>query len=487
MMKNKTLCLFAAASLCAAWAPRGRCAAPPETVATLFGRGASFDPAAQLAGVNAAFEMKGANIAATFAADGHVLFKPPGETWPLRDGNAISITLKNTGKTPAGPRLQAASQNNGRTSPASLPKPLAPGATATLTASFIPESPWTADEIRGRWNSIAPDTGTKFESMKANAIFLFANEGAQLEISRLDLVVETEQNLPAWLGRQPPVPQAEWKDWKMSFNEKFDKPLDLHTWNIYTPNWWEQTTHYSRDNVIVRGNTAALRFEKKRGPHNDDPNDSPNWGDNGHSDYACGYLDTYGKWTQRYGYFEARLKIPRAEGLTACFWMMPDRGRENGPEQWKRADTGNGGMEFDIMENLTGWGPYRFNQAFHWDGYHDDHKAVGSAWVYVRPDGKDGFFTVGMLWLPGRVVYYANGNEVGRWEDARISSAQSNFIISYGLGGWDNTPFDDAKLPADFVVDYVRAWQRADLATPGDGPKPNSGRPGMLSQNPDGK
>jgi len=228
-----------------------------------------------------------------------------------------------------------------------------------------------------------------------------------------------------------------------------------------------------------------LKYEKKRGFHNDDPNET--WGDNGQTDYACGHADTYGKWTQRYGYFEARLKIPCVEGLTACFWMMPDRGFDKGPEQWKRAHTGDGGMEFDIMENLTGWGPYRFNQAFHMDGYGEWHKATGSPWVYVRPDGKDDFFTVGMLWLPGKVVYYTNGREVGRWESARISNVQSNFIISYGFGGWDNTPFDEKNLPADYVIDYVRAWQRADLATTDDGPKTNSGRPGILSQNPDGR
>ena len=452
-------------------------------VKTLFGRGGSFDLATQLTAVNATTEMKGANIAATFVKDGHLRFK----TESLRDGNAVAITFKNTGKTAVNPKLQVASQNNERTDLASLEKPLAPGATATLVCSFVPSVPWVASDIAGKWNNIRPGTGTKSESMKSNAIYLFADEGASLEISNLSLIVEIEKNLPAWLGRQPPVPQAEWKDWKKTFDENFDKPINFKTWNIYTPNWWEPHTHYSKDNVIIKDGKVTLRFEKKRGPHNDDPNDSPNWSDKGYSDYACGYLDTFGKWTQRYGYFEARLKIPRAEGLTACFWMMPDRGYDAGPEQWKRADTGNKGMEFDIMENLTGWGPYRFNQAFHWDGYNDNHKAVGSAWVYVRPDGKDDFFTVGMLWLPGKVVYYANGREVGRWENERICSVQSNFIISYGRGGWDNTPFTDEGLPADYVIDYVRAWQRADLATPEDGSKPNSGRPGILSQNPDGK
>ena len=40
-----------------------------------------------------------------------------------------------------------------------------------------------------------------------------------------------------------------------------------------------------------------------------------------------------------------------------------------------------------------------------------------------------------------------------------------------------NSQLDDAKLPDDFIIDYVRVWQRKDLATPGDGPKPNPGDP----------
>jgi hypothetical protein len=31
-------------------------------------------------------------------------------------------------------------------------------------------------------------------------------------------------------------------------------------------------------------------------------------------------------------------------------------------------------------------------------------------------------------------------------------------------GGWDNSPLDDGRLPDDFVIDYVRVWQRKDLA-----------------------
>jgi beta-glucanase (GH16 family) len=128
-------------------------------------------------------------------------------------------------------------------------------------------------------------------------------------------------------------------------------------------------------------------------------------------------------------------------------------------------------MEFDIMEHLTRWGKYRYNVAFHWDGYDKNHKATGSEGLYIMPD-KDGYITAGLLWLPGKAVYYANGVEVARWENERISNVQSEMMFTLPMGGWDNSPLDDALLPDDFVIDYVRAWQRKDLASEVDGPQP---------------
>jgi beta-glucanase (GH16 family) len=114
------------------------------------------------------------------------------------------------------------------------------------------------------------------------------------------------------------------------------------------------------------------------------------------------------------------------------------------------------------MEHLTRWGVNRYNIAMHWDGYGKNHKSVGTDTVYCQPD-QDGFITAGLLWLPGKVVYYCNGKEVARWENPRIGSVPAEMMFTLPAGGWDNDWLDDAKLPDDLVIDYVRVWQRADL------------------------
>ena len=425
--------------------------------------------ATQLDPRNATAELSAdkSKITTTFADNGVVRITPAEYPWNFKHGNAIAITLKNTGRVAATPSLRVLS-DNASTDTTALEKPLAAGATATLTVSFIPKKPWFAEAggdhyvMRG---------GTQFENVRATAIELFANDGAQLEITALRLVARTAV-LPPWLGKQPPVPQAEWKNWRQTLNENFDKPLDYKMWSVHADNWHDKRTHFTKDNTFVdpKNKQLVLRYEKKRGFHNDDPESKAAGA--GETDYATGNADTFGKWTQRYGYFEARMKTPAADGLWLAFWTMPDRGHP--VERWTRSSTHDGGMELDIMENLSGWGRYRFNQAFHWDGYNEGHKSVGSAWVYVEAD-KDDFITIGMLWLPGLCVYYSNGAEIGRWEDPRVCSVQSRILLTLGSGGWANTPLDDTQLPDAFVIDYLRVWQRNDLATPQDGHKPNKG------------
>jgi hypothetical protein len=70
------------------------------------------------------------------------------------------------------------------------------------------------------------------------------------------------------------------------------------------------------------------------------------------------------------------------------------------------------------------------------------------------------------------VVMYCNGKELWRWENSRVSNVPSHFIFEVTTGGWDNNAVDDKQLPADYLIDYVRVWQRKDLASSADGYQP---------------
>jgi beta-glucanase (GH16 family) len=407
----------------------------------------------------------------TGGAGQSVRIKPVMGVWNLNQANEILVKFKNTGQIPVTPSVLLGANK------VTAKDPIAPGADGEVVVPFIPAvTTVCAPDYKA---GIMPGTGTKFESNKTHELTILSDSttGAKSLLITSVTADAPPADLPDWLGKRPPVDG----DWVQTFDEEFNGPtIDYSKWNIYARNYWDKRTHFSKDNLILKDGNAILHYEKKTGYQNDDPNDKQTVGQ---TDYACGFLNTYGKWTQRYGYFESRMKLPKAPGLWPAFWLMPDRGMTTYKGRYRvgtalqpGVDVGNGGMEFDIMEFLSGWGPYRYNIAMHWDGYGKTHKSTGCEYTYVQAD-KDGYITAGLLWTPGSAIYYCNGKEVLRWENPRVSDLQEYIMYDMVSGGWDNLPLDDARLPDDFSIDYVRVWQRKDLATPDDGPKPNKGDP----------
>lgn len=392
-----------------------------------------------------------------------LIVRPEIGRWDLRDYLQVRVTVRNSGNAPVTPQIRLES-NAGASDWVTPPQPLVPGATQDILVPFMaPPGQQPGPNAEDCSNPAKGGRAATFGSDAVSGVAVEAVGGGErarvMSVLALQAELPSAPNLPSWLGRRPPVEG----NWMQTFNEDFiGTSVDRGKWSVTGENYWDKKSHFSKDNVILGNGVVRLRYERKRGFHNDDPDSKLARTGEAQSDYATGFLQTYGKWVQRYGYFEARMKMPKAPGLWPAFWLMPDRGVETGP-QWKRQDTGNGGMEFDILEHLTRWGPYRYSVAIHWDGYDKGHKQAGNSNIYVRPD-KEGFITAGLLWLPGLAVFYANGSEVARWQCERISNVPSEIMLTLPTGGWDNNALDDRRLPDDFVIDYVRVWQRRDLA-----------------------
>jgi hypothetical protein len=428
----------------------------------------------------------------TKADSASVSIKPPVGFWDFSDHMRAVFKVKNTGETAISPRFVLDSIF-GPTATIAPASPIAPGAVAEVVIPFAPELPWTApnDPAQsdcfkgGSWDAI-PGTGTSFRNHKVRTLSVLPDEGNEKQsFEILSFTVDQPPvKLPEWLGKRPPVDG----DWTLTLNQNFDKKqLDLNTFSVYWFHWWDKRQHNSKDNVFLRDGKLVLRTEKKTGFLNDDPLAYKFPGElpdrTPETPYATGWVDTFGKWTQRYGYFEFRLKMPRQACLWPAIWMMPDRGLERNPRglpklDWShfrdRTDTFYNGMEIDIVEGQTIWGPHRFNTACHFDGYGKEHKKMGTSANYVETD-EEGFMVVGMLWLPGSLSFYGNGKIFWHWESPRVCDEQMYVQFQNQIGGWDYDPLDDLELPADFEIDYMRVWQRKDLATDEDGHKPNDG------------
>jgi beta-glucanase (GH16 family) len=440
----------------------------PESVShrpvdgVILGKGVAFDVARQVvtegAQVSAAED---GELAVNFSGkDQAIRIKPPVGIWDLADGNEVRVRIRNTGKSATNPTLIVGSLQ------AKSREPIAPGAEAELALSFT-----GADTL-------------VFDSSKVKEISLLS-DGSRSLLIRSIVTDQAAAELPSWIGKRPPVEG----DWVQSFDEEFDgSAINFSKWNIYGNNrldgsyiWnrnhnQRRVAHFSKENVQLRDDKAILRFEKRSGNNNDAATSAVP------TDYASGLLTTYGKWTQRYGYFEARIKPPRAlSGVWASFTLMPDRGKAMGTQAIRSStarlatDTGIGGAEFSVLDNFSSEGANRVNV-----GVRDkvDGKPLGSADKYVQVD-KDGYLTIGLLWLPGSAVFYNNGKEVYRLENKRVGDVESYVKIFLITGGANNVNIlsEDTKFPAEMTIDYVRAWQRKDLATSEDGDKQNHGDP----------
>ena len=411
----------------------------------ILGTGSTIDQQRVARPVNGAAVIAGAPSSIVFstgtAADAGVFVAPVHGQWDLRDHLLVTVQARNVGTVPV--TLRARMESGEGATPWAESGALAPGAEQELTIPFAAAHLWDGSKESGGQYASDVTTGIALQGASSGA--------SRLEITSIKAFTPPPAAVPEWLGTRPPVSG----EWTQTLAEEFDgTTLDLTRWTVQGENYSDKVSHYSRDNVLVGGGFARLHYEKKRGHMNDDPKRVE-------TDYATGFMTSTGKWTQRYGYFESRLKVPKAAGLWPAFWMMPDRG-----EGWPRGPrwtTKNGGMEFDIFESMTRYGPNRYNIALHWDDYGKDHKSVGNGRFYVQPDA-EGFFTAGLLWEPGKVAFYCNGTLVGSWADARVGSMPSYFIYTLPSGGWGSNVMDGSGLPDDLVIDWVRAWQRTDLA-----------------------
>ena len=382
-----------------------------------------------------------------------VTLRPAAGLWNLNEQLELKVLVQNVGQIPVTPAVRIESEA-GPSDSVAADAPLAPGAQAEIVVPFAAKAPWR------------DGTSKLYYSNATTGVTILSDQtpGAKTVLVNSVVADLPKLALPDWLGQRPPVPG----DWVQTLDEEFaGHAIDPHRWNVHPDgNWWDKRMHFSKDEIIVQDGLLHLRMEKKPGRENDDPKGAL-------TDYAAGQPDTYGKWTQRYGYFEIREKQPTANCLWPGFWMMPDRGLQSGSKE--RTSVSDGGMEMDVTESQSAWGAYRFNVACHWDAYTGPaSRGLGTSANYVQPD-RDGFIVVGLLWTPGSMIVYGNGKEIFHWDNPRVASVQEYLILQNEIGGWDNAPVNDTQLPADLLVKYIRVWQRKDLASSDDGPKPNHG------------
>jgi beta-glucanase (GH16 family) len=158
--------------------------------------------------------------------------------------------------------------------------------------------------------------------------------------------------------------------------------------------------------------------------------------------YTSGAIASFDKFSQAYGYFEMRAKLPAGKGLWPAFWLLPQSGH------WP--------PEIDIFEQL-GKQPNRIYSTYHYlvSGVHKQD----SSYVDLT-SATTAYHTYGADWSSGVIVWYIDGKEVKR--DTNFVTSEPMYILAnLAVGGsWPGSPDSTTPFPSSMVVDYIRVYER---------------------------
>lgn len=172
--------------------------------------------------------------------------------------------------------------------------------------------------------------------------------------------------------------------------------------------------------------------------------------------YTSARLLTKGKFEQRYGRFEARIKVPSGRGIWPAFWML---GNDIDTVGWPTCG------EIDIMENI-GREPTINHGSLHGLGYSGGNALGG---IYTLSNGQhfsDDFHVFAMEWEPSAIRFYVDSNlYVTRTPDDAPAGSRWVFdhpffiLLNVAVGGiFPGNPDESTTFPQVMIADYVRVY-----------------------------
>jgi beta-glucanase (GH16 family) len=176
----------------------------------------------------------------------------------------------------------------------------------------------------------------------------------------------------------------------------------------------------------------------------------------GRCQYTSARLNTSGRFTQTYGHFETRMKIPRGQGMWPAFWMLGDN---IGSVGWPTSG------EIDIMENI-GREPSTVHGTIHGPGY-SGAGGIGAPFS-IGGAFADAFHVFAIDWSPNRISWSVDGTVYETRTPTDLNGNRWVFdhpffiLLNLAVGGdFPGNPDGSTVFPQQLVVDYVRVTDTA--------------------------
>ena len=175
-------------------------------------------------------------------------------------------------------------------------------------------------------------------------------------------------------------------------------------------------------------------------------------------DYTSARLITLNKRSWKYGRIEARMKIPKGQGIWPAFWMM---GADLPTVGWPACG------EMDVMENV-GKEPRTVHVTVHGPGYSGSTSIGGSYSIGSGALGDD-FHLYTVEWETNHVQWSYDNKVFYTLTPAQLPAGKAwvfdkPFFILLNLavgGSWPGSPDATTVFPQRLVVDYLRVYTRS--------------------------
>ncbi len=159
----------------------------------------------------------------------------------------------------------------------------------------------------------------------------------------------------------------------------------------------------------------------------------------------------------KYGWVEARIKLPKGKGTWPAFWMMP----VNESDGWPTCG------EIDIMEEV-GYHPNYTSSSIHCNSY-DHTKGTQKTAERLTPGAEGEFHVYALEWTENYIQTYVDGNPLLHFDNDGAGNKNTwpfnkEFYVILNLawgGDWGGAQgVDESALPVTMEVDYVRVFKK---------------------------
>ncbi|MBK7406277.1 MAG: family 16 glycosylhydrolase [Phycisphaerales bacterium] len=174
-------------------------------------------------------------------------------------------------------------------------------------------------------------------------------------------------------------------------------------------------------------------------------------------DYTSARLRTRGLEDIQYGRIEARMRVPRGQGLWPAFWMLPTDSPYGG---WAASG------EIDIIETINI--PLQAHGTLHFGGQWPNNTSNGGS-VSLGVDLSQAFHTYAIEWRPDSITWFIDGtayhtvtsnqwwSENGGANNRAPFDTAFHMLLNVAVGGnWPGPPDGSTQFPQELLVDWVR-------------------------------